>query len=312
MINTTHNQHHGFAPGKVILSGEHSVVYGHPAVVMATTIGSTVLAKEVGNGEMPQDGGVPVEFSQRLKKIFSEKVGVSNQHLQLRFSTELPLQSGMGSSASFAAAAFRALSQAMNTSVTDDQLFELVQESERAVHGNPSGVDAAAVVYQGAFVFRKEDGKIQRRQLSSPESSFLKFFLVQSGKPTETTKEMVSGVAKRWNDSESMKRVVTELGSTTQKIVDALEEGNKEVFLSQIKKNEQLLEELGVVSESAQKLIRELEALGASAKVTGAGGRAQGSGMIIVFHEDQNQLDMFCRDNNVQLFETSLSLRREL
>ena len=311
-MSTSLNQYYGFAPGKVILSGEHSVVYGHPAVVMATTIGSHVTAKSVVDQELTQDVGVPLDFSHRLRCIFSEKLEVSTQHLHLHFSTELPLQSGMGSSASLAAAGYRALAQATHTSLNDDQLFELVQESERAVHGNPSGVDAAAVVYQGVFVFCKEDGKIQRRQLLCPNASLLKFFLIQSGKPTETTKEMVSDVAERWRESELMKSVVNELGSTTQSIISALEEGNREALLSLMKNNEQLLEALGVVSESAQKLIRELEEMGAAAKVTGAGGRVRGSGMIIVFHEDQSQFDTFCRDNNVQLLETRLSLRSQL
>lgn len=311
-MNTSQNQYHGFAPGKVILSGEHSVVYGQPAIVMATTIGSSVTATELESGKVSKDSGVPVEFSRSLKHIFSKTFNVETQHTQLDFSTNLPLQSGMGSSASFAAAGYRALSQATNIPMTDDQLFELVQESERTVHGNPSGVDAAAVVYQGAFVFRKEDGKIQRRQLSLSNSSLLKFCLIQSGKAVESTKEMVSAVAERWNESESMKSVVNEMGDVTQEIERALQKGNKEVLLQLIRKNEQLLEELGVVSESTKNLIRELEALGATAKVTGAGGKARGSGIVIVFHDNHSQLETFCREKNIQLLETSLSLRREL
>lgn len=298
----------GTASGKVLISGEHSVVYGYPALVAAISGSSTAYVVE---RKSAQQQAVPIleSFTEQLLEVFFAAfphIRESGADITLQFETDLPIQSGLGSSASFATAGLRALAQWADVSLQDDNLFRLAIESERFMHGNPSGADAAAVVYQGVLRCQKVDGVLQRQRVGLSSHTLPSFFLIQSGKPAETTKEMVTYVRTRYDDSSAYRDVLHQIGETTIEMQRAMEQAAFSAFLRCVEENQALLSQLGVVSESTEKLIAQLRDIGAVAKVTGAGGRKQGSGMVLVFHEDPDTLLEFCKTHEYDYLETTI------
>jgi len=295
-----------FSPGKIILSGEHSVVYGQPAIVLATSLGSVA---EVVSDKMFRPESQPeslTELGRRLVNIFTEFTGREEAEEYVFFKTFLPLQSGMGSSASLAAAGLKALSQHHLHHMDKDELFALVQESEKYIHGNPSGVDAAAVVYAGIQLFRKSDQGVHRTELTQLVQKVPPFLLIQTGIPTETTKEMVEYVAHRRAEEPEYQLLLNDIGAVTVDLINSLEEEQPEEFFAAISHNQRLLERVGVVGQRARDQVAELEKLGAAVKITGAGGIQTGSGMLIAFHQDLRFLKQHLQKNNNSVLETEL------
>lgn len=258
--------------GKVILSGEHSVVYGYPAIVCpADQVVSVTLEEKKHSDQDP--------FLRNILSVFQKKYKIYPKELHPIIESSVPIGSGLGSSAATAAAVFQALLHWFDITYTNTELFDLVQESEKFAHGKPSGVDATAVVYQRLIEFRRAEDKMKWDVLTD-KASLPKFLLIQSGIPIESTKEMVTYV----EQTEKKNEILAEIGKVTQEISTHLKNGLFEMSL--ISRNERLLEKLGVVSEKAKKIIREIESVGGFAKIAGAGGRKEGAGVIIVFHSD--------------------------
>jgi mevalonate kinase len=108
--------------------------------------------------------------------------------------------------------------------------------------------------------------------------------LVDTGKPGETTKQMIEQVAGR----EDKEEIIKKIGIISKEMRIKLVKGEQIGDL--IDQNGLLLEELGVVGEKVRKLTRELRNVGAKVKITGAGGVKSGSGMMLVFHQNLEKI----------------------
>jgi mevalonate kinase len=117
---------------------------------------------------------------------------------------------------------------------------------------------------------------------------------------------MVTYVRTRYDDSSAYRDVLRQIGETTIEMQHAMEREALSAFLRCVEKNQVMLSQLGVVSESTEKLISTLRDIGAVAKVTGAGGRQEGSGMALVFHEDPDTLLEFCKRHEYDYLETTI------
>lgn len=272
-----------FIPGKVILAGEHAVVYGKPALAASLRLGVVVVAGE-GN-------------SSRENELVRKAITVAggSEEIGVRIESELPVGAGLGSSAAVAAAIIQAVREYVGKPIGQDELFELTMKCERLAHGNPSGIDPATVVYGGLIVYTKGQ-PFERLAIKRP----LKVLLVNTGKPQESTKEMVELVAK----NPDKERLVEEIGELTKKIRQELIEGQEiGEFLDQ---NGRLLEELQVVGERARGLSRELRGMGAKVKITGAGGRGKGSGMMIALSPDLAKIKRWLDNKQITYLETKI------
>lgn len=268
------------AYGKVILSGEHAVVYGK--VALATSISLGVSAEVVS-----KEG----DASELVKKAI-EVAGGENR-IQVKIRSEIPIGSGLGSSAAVSAATIKAVREYLGKPITDEELFNLIWEVEKTLSPNDSGLDSTIVTYGGLIEYRKGQ-PFKQLKISRP----FKILLVNSGKPSETTGELVKMVA----DDPTKQVIVEKIGEVTKLIREKLVLG-EEIF-ELLNQNGFLLEELGVVSESAKKLSRELRELGASVKITGAGGVANGSGMMIVAINDLTKITKLLDNKKIDYFET--------
>ena len=151
------------APGKIILFGEHAVVYGHPAiavpvegvrakaVVMARPVapqGSVLIdAPDIGLNAMLADLPPDHAFA-RLFTALQDHLHIDHfPALHLRVSSTIPIASGMGSGAAIAVAALRAVGTFLGRPLTDEEVSLLAYESEKAYHGTPSGIDNTVIGY---------------------------------------------------------------------------------------------------------------------------------------------------------------------
>lgn len=306
-------QGYSFSPGKIIITGEHSVVYGHPAIVAATQIGvySKVFTKEKNtsdtsiNKNTNSNKNKALDIYQRhILQLFSKKYNKDTSNLRIDSKFEIPIKSGMGSSAAYAHSIFLALVNHFQIEVSQEKKYAFVFAAEKFIHGKPSGIDPFAVVYGGIHLFQKDlkNDEIIKEKLQLPKS--YSFILIDSGQATESTGEMVALVAKNVASSESAKKTVQKMGIISQKIKLELLEGS---FSGQtLDENHQLLESLGVVGKSAQLRGELLKNQGFSVKVTGAGGVATGSGLLLTYAKNNKQLDQlrsFCSQQSWDYWE---------
>jgi len=261
------------APGKLIISGEHTVVYGYPALVAAV------------------DKRLSVTLTGGKKTIESN----------------IPIGCGMGSSAAFAVATSAAKIFLKKKKLSLDEVNNVAYKMEKKRHGNPSGVDNAISTYGGFLWYRKESESFKLFSPVKVKKTLPKIYLIDTGRPTESTKEMVAGVQKLYKkDPLNTEIVFRKIERVTKSFLKYLLGEGAINFQELIKENEALLEKLGVVSNSTINLIREIERIGGAAKVSGAGGWKDKSGVLLVYHKNPEKLHIFAKKNNLNPFEVKL------
>lgn len=287
-----------FSPGKIILCGEHAVVYGYPAIVASISLGVTVSllrAKKIAQNYSP--------FTQHIFHVFEEYLGSQFPRITFECKTNLQLNSGMGGSAAYAYALLQMCAAVTHTKIDKETYYALIQKCEIFSHGKPSGIDASAVVFQGCMKFQRVNGKIVRESI--PILRIPHLFLLQSGQAVESTKEMVEYVATRKDKDIIMEKI----SKITQKIEQTLWENTFHPNL--LSQNERLLEQLGVVGERAFKIITLIEHVGGYAKIVGAGGRRTGSGMILAFHQNEEQIIRIGKKEGIEILTLKLGKGEE-
>lgn len=147
----------------------------------------------------------------------------------------------------------------------------------------------------GGFIWYKRKTKdskiIKSLPLKLSDKITNNFFLINTGKPKESTGEMVSLVKKFVEENPVVaERILNNQEILTKFFLSALKNNNEREIIETIKKGERNLEKLGAVSEFAKKIIREIEQSGGAAKICGAGGKTKGAGIILVYHSDSSIL----------------------
>ncbi len=216
--------------------------------------------------------------------------------LRLRVESALPVGSGFGSSAATAAgviAAFLAFrGEALDRERLDCEKIErIVLEAERRQHGLPSGIDGATVLHGGLLWARRLPAgglAIERVPVRSPLLSRLRVY--DTGTPAETTGAVVAAVRHaRDQDPGRHERLLDRIAAATRDFRTELEreEENPAGVRELIAGCEAALEEMGVVPSEVRALVRQVEAAGGAAKISGAGAlTGPGAGSLLVYHPD--------------------------
>jgi mevalonate kinase len=246
------------ARGKVILFGEHAVVYGHPALAAAVDLETRVeLRESVG----PRSVEAPL-LDERLQRVLDL---VLPNGTDLVVETDLPVGRGMGSSASLSLALVRAAAAWTGESPDEEQLLERSLALEAVFHGRPSGVDSMVVLRGGLLRFRRsEDGRLEVRSLTCPP---LHLVALDTGRAGDTA-SLVDSVARR---RPGVDPCLAAIGRLVEAAAASLSDAG--LLGACMDENHALLRALGVSTpeiEALRSFAREHGALGA--KLSGAGG----------------------------------------
>jgi len=300
------------APGKVILSGEHSVVYGRPALVAALDkrLNFSLSENQFSNQKEDKNAKKIVELIEKnvIDYVKENKIPHNQKKYFFRIDSDIPIGYGLGSSAALSVAATACfLKFFTGKDFSKEEINHLAYQIETYFHQNPSGVDNTASCFGGLIYYRKEFEFLKN-------ITFLNFkipknfplFLIDSKKPKEKTKEMVQMVYKKYQKNNSLlESIFSDMEKVTKKMVLAIKEKDRLLFQQSILDNEIFLEILGVVSLKTKKLLQRLSSFGVG-KITGAGGKKEGSGFILFFAEREKQLIDFLKKEKINFFKLSL------
>lgn len=275
-------------PGKVILMGEHAVVYGKPALIAAVNRRLRVTVSDSDRPELIADEGK--DYIQHVQAIVLKHFGIRENHpVKIEVSSDIPAGYHLGSSAAVAAGVVGALSYHLRKVWNPTLINQRAYEAEKYIHQNASGVDPAAVVSGGLIWYRRELDflrSIWQFPFGMP-NALNNFCLVDTGRPVESTGEMVAFVnEKRKAKSETYEKLFTENEKQTKRVAVAIKEGNEGELIDAIRTGERTLEGMGVVSKKIIPLIRAIEKAGGAAKILGGGGRKGGVGFLLCYHHD--------------------------
>lgn len=276
------------APGKIHLLGEHAVVYGKPALLTAINRRLYVEIKRhselIINSEEKNQKFV-LQIIDIFKNIYRI---VKLPPLEIKITSQIPIGSGMGSSAALSSALIGALMKELKGIWNPNKINEFAYEAEKIAHGNPSGADNTTIVFGGLVWFRKEFDFLKSIwSLPILSYKFPSFVFINSGKPLETTKEMVAKVGDLYNKTpKKTMELFNDQENLVKRLLLSFKTGDKEEMKKVIFQGERNLEKMGVVGRFAQKVIRKIEAHGGVAKICGAGGYKRGSGIILCYHKE--------------------------
>lgn len=304
------------APGKIILTGEHAVVYGRSAIavpvwqVTATATisgappgaGCTIHARDVGLTLRLSDAGddQPLALVARLALSEASLTTEPDWHIDLH--SDIPIASGLGSGAALSTALVRAIFAHAGQSITAEQVSDLVYQSERFYHGTPSGIDNTVIAHAAPIWFVKG-------QPPAPFAAARPFTLIIADSGIRSpTKETVSDVRRAWqNDTPLYERWFDEIALIVHDARGAIEQGNLARLGELFDLNQELLVRLGVSSAPLQELVESARAAGAlGAKLSGGG---RGGNVIALVDEEcaPRVAAAFLSAGAVRVIETTVS-----
>lgn len=295
------------APGKIILTGEHSVVYGYPAILASVDKRLSVQIQK-STKSLTVAPAFAHGFVKKGMRIFEKAVdGKINRNLRVKFESNILIGRGMGSSAATSVSLAAALLKYFRNEWNLKEINSVAYEMEKLHHGNPSGGDNTTSTYGGFLWFRKESEKFKIFSEINIKKKIPRLFLVDSGKPKETTKDMVFFVKDLYKKNpKKIEKILCELGDITNLFLKYLLKEERVSFPGLLRENEHMLEKLGVVSSSTKKVIRKIEDIGGSAKISGAGGKTGASGVIIAYHSNPVRLKSLAKNLGLNIFGLKL------
>ncbi len=274
------------ASAKLILLGEHAVVYGHPAIAIPfsdmrlhVTVEPAILAKpgslRVISTDMQSDQlFYEMSDDQPIKQmiiLLLEYLGIKSiPSCTLRISSQIPLGAGFGSSAALAVGIMRALSAFLGHSLAEKELDQLAYQSEQFIHGRLSGIDTTVIAWEQAIYYQRGHAVEVLKPLNT-----LHFVIADSGERTPTV-QSVAYLAMRLEREETIiKPRFHEIEKQVITAKHALHIGDQQMLGEAMNQNQNILVDLGLSSPMLGKLVsaaREAGALGAKLSGGGQGG----------------------------------------
>lgn len=274
------------APGKIILFGEHAVVYGEPAIaapIRSLQARATVTPDITGKSGEIHIEAPDIALSADLKDlridhplhtaitlVAGERNLPNIPACQIQITSTIPMASGLGSSAAISAALIQAFSAFLGQRLTEDQISQTTFEVEKIHHGTPSGIDNSVVVFQQP-VFYQKGIPVEFLSINSPFS----VLIAGSGSPGNT-RQAVTHVREGWlKDPERYNEIFSKIGQLTRDARELMTSADPSRLGPLMDQNHSLLQELGVSTPKLDHLVqgaRDAGALGAKLSGGGLGG----------------------------------------
>jgi hydroxymethylglutaryl-CoA reductase len=268
----------GSAAGKVILLGEHAVVYGKHALAVpipeavTASIDETpnelsLTVREWGLSQQISTDGVGIAGAVRL---ILKELGIDRHGFAIRVRSRLPRAMGLGSSAALAVAIIRAFDAALELGLDDARVNEIAYACEKLAHGTPSGVDNTLATYARPMLFRRSE----QLDMQFLELDELPPLVVASGAESGNTLQQVAGVrSRRKQDTVAIDTIFAQMDELAIAGATAMQAQNYDQLGRHMNLCQGLLNAIGVSTPGLEQMIGIARSAGAAgAKLTGAGG----------------------------------------
>ncbi|MBE0699836.1 MAG: mevalonate kinase [Anaerolineaceae bacterium] len=294
------------APGKIILFGEHAVVYGRPAIAVPVTqvrARAAVIAAPAGKPGEVHIIAKDIRLDKRMDQLpvnhplalavkgVAQILGIKSlPSLRIEITSTIPIASGLGSGASVTVAIARALSEFLGHPLADSDISAIAFKVDQRHHGTPSGIDNTVIAYtQPVFYVRGEP--FERLHPCQP-------FTVIIGNTgiSSPTGIVVKDVNRRWQSAKSeYEHIFDNIGDLAYQARHKIEQGPVEEIGGLMNENQALLQKLDVSSQDLDRLITAALAAGAAGAKLCGGGRG-GNMIALVNDENANQVASALRE----------------
>lgn len=269
------------AYGKLILFGEHFVVYKAPALVGAVAA-YTDCAMEFTDNEgveiidnrpaVPDYKTKKAEEGQKAVELVLKHLNV-DRGVKLTFGGDLCCVSGIGASAAQTVSLARAIAQTVPLALTEDEINAAGYEGEKGYHGTPSGIDNTAATFGGLLRFQRTDSDpiFEKKKIKEP----IRIVYASTGITSSTTEVVGDVRAKKEQDPEWFDALFQKYLALVPKAEKALDEGDLVELGKLMDENHALCQDLTVSCKESDELVeaaRKAGALGAKMSGTGRGG----------------------------------------
>ena len=271
----------GIGFGKVILLGEHSVVYGRHAIAVPVPQTIRVKVEDCKEGVMLMipSWGIEYQLDKDIEQRQSfekpagailERLNLSNKGMRIEVFPDIPRGMGLGGSAAIAVAIIRGLSNHFNLGLSDEEVNGMAFESEKIAHGNPSGIDNTMATFGQPLIYRTGEPPLVERLNINESFSLVVGFSRHEGVTAKTVRNVREG----WRKNTAMyEKIFDDIDDLVLKSVTAIQNNDFALLGQMMNFCQGLLNALQVSNPELERLIglaREAGALGA--KLTGGGG----------------------------------------
>jgi mevalonate kinase len=287
------------APGKIILFGEHAVVYGRPAIAAPVlqvrakatvsfdprsapgnvTLRAADISLNAALSDLPDDHPLAAVVRKAASAMHLSHIPACT----IQVSSNIPIAGGMGSGAAVSVAILRAFSTALGHPLTDEQVSQLAYEVEVIHHGTPSGIDNSVITYAKPVYFEK--GKnIEFLKVHQPFTLVIGDTGIQS-----PTGSVVSEVRHAWEQAQDpYESLFNAIGAIAASAREAIELGSMDALGLLLNENHTLLKKMSISSPELDGLVEAARSAGAlGAKLSGAG---RGGNMIALVKPESSAL----------------------
>ena len=299
------------SPGKIILFGEHFVVYENRAILGAinkyatvtsekTNTDNILISSSLGQVSIQKDEDVSnVEKKFRPFFYIAKEVIKKNNFdkgISIKIESEIPIGAGLGSSSACCVAAAASMLDLFNNT-NKKEVLELAIGAEKTIFPNTSGADCTVSVYGGIIEYQKEKGFTK----INTENEFN--FLIIDSEQVHSTDKVVERVKKFKNDNTD---IFTDLCAEEERLVTKALESMKDNDLETIGKcmaqNQIFLEQIGVSNDQLLSITKEIEKITFGAKITGAGD----GGCIIALTQRNDDLSEYVNTTNHKTYHVTI------
>ncbi|MCU0235119.1 MAG: hydroxymethylglutaryl-CoA reductase, degradative [Thermoanaerobaculales bacterium] len=299
--------------GKIILFGEHAVVYGKRAIaapiplavhsrVVDTDNGVWIVMPRWGVEQRLHDDPVKRSAIEEIGAGILDRLGLSDRSMRIEVYSEIPRAMGLGGSAAVAVAIIRALDLHYELGLSDDEVNQYAYRAEQVAHGTPSGIDNTVATFGRPILYRAgSPPQIEEIVFAKP----IRFVIGITGSESLTAKTVARVRAARDKNRVVIDRVFRGIDALTGQALVAIKHHDLERLGDLMNVCHGLLNSLQVSSWELEELIqiaREHGALGA--KLTGGGG---GGSMIALCPENAGRVIEAMKAGGYQAFEVSIA-----
>ena len=304
------------APGKVILFGEHFVVYGVKAILCAINKRVTVTAEKIEGekisiksnmGDLILEPNKPVsEINSPLKPFYylaNKMLQSQNQTtgIEIIIESDIPIGVGLGSSSACCVAGAAAISR-LFIETSREEILELAIAAEKTIFQNTSGADCTVCTYGGIMEYDKKNGFTKIESESN-------FHLVIANSNIKHSTESVVARVKQFKEENKIEfsKLCNDESKLVEDVLKLLTGNNIKELGQKIIQNQEYLETIGVSNEKLRDIIQVGQKSSFGAKITGAGG----GGCIISLTDELNlehSINQF-RDKNYECFSVKIDFK---